>query len=74
MERGQKTFARAAVAGLLAEVLLFAMGLTWLAILTGSFKKAVFYGLYWFVFAEVIKVLVAAALAVRIKRSPKAQA
>jgi biotin transport system substrate-specific component len=74
MERGRKTFARAAVAGLLAEVLLFAMGLAWLAILTGSFKKAVFYGLYWFVFAEVIKVLMAAAVAVRMKRSPKAQA
>src|SRR5215468_1231111 len=36
MERGRKTFANAAVAGLLAEVLLFASGLSWLAILTGS--------------------------------------
>jgi biotin transporter BioY len=71
MERGQKTFARATFAGLMAEVLLFAVGLSWLAIWTGSFKKAFMYGLYWFVFAEVIKVLMAAAVAVRLQRSPK---
>jgi len=73
-ERGRKTFARAAIAGLLAEVLLFAIGLTWLAIWTGSFKKAMFFGLYWFVFAEVIKVLLAAGAAVRMKRTPRVQA
>jgi biotin transport system substrate-specific component len=74
MERGCKTFTRAAVAGLIAEVLLFAMGVGWLAIWAGSFKKALFYGLYWFLFAEVIKVLMAAAVAVRVKRTPKVQA
>jgi biotin transport system substrate-specific component len=73
LERGRKTFARAAVAGLVAEVLLFAIGLGWLAIWAGSFKKALFYGLYWFVFAEVIKVLMAAAVAVRVKHPPKVQ-
>jgi len=73
-ERGRKTFARAAIAGLLAEVLLFAIGLTWLAIWTGSFKKAMFFGLYWFVFAELIKVLLAAGAAVRMKRTPRVQA
>jgi biotin transport system substrate-specific component len=73
MERGQKTFARAAIAGLVAEVLLFAIGLSWLAIWAGSFKKAFMYGLYWFVFAEVIKVLMAAAVAMRLQRSPKVQ-
>lgn len=73
-ERGRKTFARAAAAGIVAEVLLFAIGISWLAIATGSFKTAVFFGLYWFVFAEVIKVLLAAAVAVRIKRAPKVQA
>jgi len=36
IERGRKTFARAAVGGLAAEILLFAVGLTWLAIWTGS--------------------------------------
>src|ERR1700726_980107 len=30
MERGKKTFARAAVAGVLAEVVLFACGISWL--------------------------------------------
>lgn len=73
MERGRKTFANAAVAGLLAEVLLFASGLAWLAIWTGSMKRAVQFGLYWFVFAEVIKVLSAAAVAVRLRRAPKVQ-
>lgn len=74
MERGRKTFGRAATAGLMAEVLLFAIGLSWLAIWAGSFKKALLYGLYWFVFAEVIKVLTAAAVAVRLRRAPKVQA
>ena len=71
MERGHKTFARAALAGLLAEGVLFTVGLGWLTIWAGSLKRAFFYGLYGFVFAEVIKVLLAAAIAVRVKRSPK---
>lgn len=74
MERGRKTFANAAVAGLMAEVLLFASGLAWLAVWTGSMERAVQFGLYWFVFAEVIKVLIAAAVAVRLRRAPKVQA
>jgi biotin transport system substrate-specific component len=73
MERGRKTFANAAIAGLLAEVLLFMGGLSWLAIQTGSIKTAIRFGLYWFVFAEVIKVLLAAAIAVRVRRTPKVQ-
>jgi biotin transport system substrate-specific component len=63
MESGKKTFARAATAAVLAEVALFAGGLSWLAILTHSLAQAVRYGLYWFVFAEVIKVMSAAAIA-----------
>jgi biotin transport system substrate-specific component len=74
MERGRRTFARAAVAGLLAEVVLFAGGLSWLAIQTGSIKLALRFGLYWFIFAEVIKVLMAAAAAIRLRRDPKVQA
>src|ERR1700682_809583 len=57
MERGRKSFARAAVAGVIAEVVLFAGGISWLAVLTHSFAQAVRFGLYWFVFAEVIKVM-----------------
>jgi biotin transporter BioY len=73
MERGRKTFANAAIAGLLAEVLLFVCGLSWLAVLTGSMKTAVRFGLYWFVFAEVIKILLAAAVAMRFRRTSKVQ-
>jgi len=61
-ERGKASFARAAAAGVLAEVVLFAGGLSWLAVLTHSFAQALRFGLYWFVFAEVIKVMLAAAI------------
>jgi biotin transport system substrate-specific component len=63
MERGTRSFVRAVTAGLLAEILLFTSGIVWLAILLHSFTQAVRFGLYWFVFAEVIKVLSAAAMA-----------
>jgi biotin transport system substrate-specific component len=63
MESGRQTFARAATASFLAELALFAGGLSWLAILTHSISQAVRWGLYWFVFAEVIKIMMAAALA-----------
>ena len=67
-ERGRSTFARAAAAGLAAEVLLFAVGLTWLAIWTHSLAQAFRFGLYWFLSAEVIKILFAAAFAARFRR------
>jgi biotin transport system substrate-specific component len=64
-ERGTKNFLRAAVAGLLAEMLLFAGGLTWLYAFTHSLAKAAYLGLYWFIAAEIIKVMFAAAIANR---------
>lgn len=67
-ERGRKTFARAALAGFLGEILLFASGLTWLAVLTHSITQAFRWGLYWFLFAEVIKIMMAAAIAARWQR------
>jgi biotin transport system substrate-specific component len=67
-ERGAKSFARAAVAGLLAEILLFAGGLTGLYVMTHSLATAAYFGLYWFVAAAVIKVLFAAAIANRFRR------
>jgi biotin transport system substrate-specific component len=67
-ERGSKTFARAAVAGIVAEAVLFAGGLSWLYVFTNSLAKAVFLGLYWFVAAEVIKVMIAAVVASRWRR------
>jgi biotin transport system substrate-specific component len=73
MDLGKRTFARAALSGVLAEILLFASGIGWLAVLTHSFSQAARFGLYWFLSAEIIKVMFAAALAIRIRRSPKAQ-
>jgi biotin transport system substrate-specific component len=64
-ERGTKSFARAAIAGLLAEIVLFASGVTWLYVATHSLAKAAYLGLYWFVAAEVLKVMVAAVIATR---------
>ena len=43
--------------------------LSWLAVLTHSVSLAIKYGLYWFVFAEVIKVLMAAGVAARWQQS-----
>jgi biotin transport system substrate-specific component len=68
-DMGRKTFARAAVAALLAEVLLFSGGLAWLYVATHSLAKAAYLGLYWFVAAEVIKVMLAAVIATRWRRS-----
>lgn len=67
-ERGAKSFLRAATAGLLAEILLFAGGLSWLYLFTHSLAKAAYLGLYWFLAAEVIKILFAAAIAIRWRR------
>jgi biotin transport system substrate-specific component len=72
-QKQNKTFARAALACLLAEVFLFTCGLAWLAVLTHSIAQAVRFGLYWFVFAEVIKIMSAAALASGWQRFQKVQ-
>jgi|SRR5208337_3058263 len=68
-ERGTKSFARAAIAGILAEISLFVGGLAWLYLFTHSLAKAAYLGLYWFLAAEVIKVMFAAAIASRWRRS-----
>jgi biotin transport system substrate-specific component len=72
-EAKKKSFARAILACVLAEIYLFAGGLSWLAILTHSFAQAIRFGLYWFIFAEVIKIMSAAALASGWQRFPKVQ-
>jgi biotin transport system substrate-specific component len=73
MERGRKSFARAALGGFLAEIVLFIGGLSWLAVLTHSVTQAIRLGLYWFVFAEVIKVMVAAGIAASWRRASATQ-
>jgi biotin transport system substrate-specific component len=67
-ERGTKSFIRAVTAGVLAEILLFAGGLSWLYVLTHSLVKAAYLGLYWFAAAEVLKIMFAAAIAFRWRR------
>src|SRR5215470_8652732 len=62
-ERGKPTFARAAWACIAGEILLFTGGITQLYILTHSFSKAISFGLYLFIFAEVMKVMFAAGVA-----------
>ncbi len=62
-ERSPKTFTWAVFSGMVGEVVLFAGGLIWLSALTHSLSLAIRWGLYWFVFAEVIKIMMAAAVA-----------
>lgn len=62
-EHGKPTFARAAWASIAGEVLLFAGGISQLYILTHSLAQALSFGLYWFIFAEVMKVMLAAGAA-----------
>jgi biotin transport system substrate-specific component len=68
-ERGVISFARNLVAGTIAELVLFAGGIGWLAIMMHSWQRAAFFGLYPFLFAEVMKVMIAAGVANRLRRS-----
>ena len=67
-ERTSRRFGWAVLAGSAGEVVLFAGGLSWLFVLTHSLSQAVRWGLYWFVFAEVIKIMLAAGVAGRWSR------
>ncbi|MGH9648504.1 MAG: biotin transporter BioY, partial [Bryobacteraceae bacterium] len=62
-QRTSRSFAWAALAGLAGEIVLFAGGLGWLFMFTHSLALALRWGLYWFVFAEVIKIMLAAGIA-----------
>lgn len=66
-EHGKPNFARFAVGALAAEVAVFAGGLGWLTLLTHGAGQAIRFGLYPFVFAEIIKVMSAAGLANRLR-------
>jgi biotin transport system substrate-specific component len=67
-ERGKQTFTRAAIAAIAGELLLFACGISWLYVLTHSLARAIAFGLYWFIFAEVMKVMFAAGIATTWRR------
>jgi biotin transport system substrate-specific component len=69
-ERARERFSYAALGAAAGNLVLFAGGIAWLMVLTGaSLWQAAAFGLYPFFFAEVMKVMIAAALAVRIARS-----
>jgi biotin transport system substrate-specific component len=68
-EQGAASFGRNLVAGIVAEIVLFGSGIAWLAIVTHSWQRALAFGLLPFLFAEVMKVMVAAALARRLQGS-----
>jgi biotin transport system substrate-specific component len=62
-ERTSRRFGWAALAASAGEIVLFAGGLGWLFVITHSLAQAAKWGLYAFVFAEVIKIMLAAAAA-----------
>jgi biotin transport system substrate-specific component len=68
-ERGARSFARNLTGGVVAEIVLFIGGIGWLAVLTHSWQHAAAFGLYPFFAAEVMKVMIAAALARRLQRN-----
>jgi biotin transport system substrate-specific component len=68
-ERGSASFGRNLLGGIVAELVLFAAGIAWLAVMTGSWQRAIAFGLAPFLFAEVVKVMAAAAAARRIQRT-----
>jgi len=68
-ERGVRGMGRLLVAALSGEILLFASGVTWLGLMARvPVAQAVRFGLYPFMFAEVMKVLAAAGAANRWRR------
>jgi len=67
-ERGARTFLRNLVASVAGDLVLFLSGISWLFAFTHSWQRALVLGGYWFVFAEVIKIMAAAGLATRIRR------
>jgi len=72
-ERTSRRIAWAALAGTAGELILFAGGLGWLFAQTHSVSQAFKWGLYWFVFAEVIKIALAAGFAARWNRNLRAK-
>jgi biotin transport system substrate-specific component len=72
-ERTSRRIAWAALAGTAGELILFAGGLGWLFAMTHSVSQAFKWGLYWFVFAEVIKIALAAGFAARWNRNLRAE-
>lgn len=74
-ECDRPSFARSALAATIAEIFLFASGVSWLMILFHvPLVRAAQFGLYPFFFAEVMKVLLAAGIASRPRFARQARA
>ncbi len=72
-ERGSRKFLHMILAATAGEAVLFAVGLAWLMALAHvSPLQAAQFGLYPFIFAEVIKVMAAAGIATRVRWFPQA--
>ncbi len=68
-EHSRGGFARALLASAAAEIVLFAGGVSWLMLIAHArFAQAAVFGLYPFVFAEIIKVMAASGAASRFRR------
>lgn len=63
LSTGKNTFARAAVAGILADIVLFTGGVSWLAIHAHSLTHAMLAGFYPFIPGAIIKIMFAAGIA-----------
>ncbi|HEY3930506.1 MAG TPA: biotin transporter BioY [Candidatus Koribacter sp.] len=72
-EHGDRSFARNLIASVAGDLVLFLGGISWLFAFTHSWQRALFLGGYWFVFAEVIKIMAAAGLASRFRRNHSIQ-
>ncbi|HWR35528.1 MAG TPA: biotin transporter BioY [Clostridia bacterium] len=71
-EHGRKSFSGKLLAACAAELVLFAAGVSWLMILTGTpAPVAVGFGLYPFIFGEIMKVTSAAGLAMKFNTRSK---
>jgi biotin transport system substrate-specific component len=66
-ERGEGKFGWLLTAAVAANVLIFAGGVGWLTVLTQGAAQAITFGLYPFVFAEVIKMMAAAGIATKVE-------
>lgn len=71
-EHGRRTIARMSAAAVAGEVLLFIGGIAWLMTIAHvPFRQAANWGFYPFAFFEIIKIMAAVALSVRLHRSTK---
>jgi biotin transport system substrate-specific component len=66
-ERGARKFGWVLTAAVAANVLIFAGGVGWLAVLTHGAAQAMTFGLYPFVFAEIIKIMTAAGIGTKLE-------